>query len=252
MFPKETEAFINNFVKALKEKNGVLFAGAGMSVPEGFFDWKTLLKPVAEQLGLDIEEEQHNLPALAQYFVDNQGNVRNALTQILVEEYSRTNTTISENHRILARLPIQIYWTTNYDNLIETALKNDGKTPDIKKTNKDLAINIPKRDAIVYKMHGDIGTANETVLTKHEYEDYNNTRELFSNAFKSDYVSRTFLFIGFGFSDPNLDFLISRIRTILGNETKTGYYFIKKENDKTIKRNCQCCETSYASPISNL
>ena len=114
---KETEAFINNYVKALKEKNAVLFAGAGMSVSQGYFDWKTLLKPIADRLDLDINEEQHNLPALAQYFVDNQGSTRNELTQILVEEYSRTNPTISENHRILARLPIQIYWTTNYDNL---------------------------------------------------------------------------------------------------------------------------------------
>lgn len=236
MFLKEIEAFKNNYVKALKEKNAVLFAGAGMSVQEGFYDWKTLLKPIAEQLELDIEEEQHNLPALAQYFVDNQGNVRNALTQILVDEYAKTNNSISENHKILARLPIQIYWTTNYDNLIETALINEGKTPDVKKTNQDLAINIPKRDAIVYKMHGDIGTADETVLTKHEYEDYNNTRELFSNAFKSDYVSKTFLFIGFGFSDPNLDFLISRIRLILSNGTKTGYYFVKKEIDITKQR----------------
>jgi len=232
-FNREIEAFINNYVKALKEKNAVLFAGAGMSVSQGFFDWKTLLKPIAERLGLDIEEEQHNLPALAQYFVDSQGNVRSELTDILVEEYNKTVHTISENHRILARLPIQIFWTTNYDNLIEKALRNEGKTPDVKKSDKDLAINIPKRDAIVYKMHGDIESASETVLTKHEYEDYNKTRELFSNAFKSDYVARTFLFIGFGFSDPNLDFLISRIRTILGRDGKPGYYFIKKSSDKT-------------------
>ncbi len=235
-YSKETEAFITNYVKALKEKNAVVFAGAGMSIADGFFDWKTLLKPVAERLGLNIEDEQHDLPALAQYFVDYQGNVRNELTQILVEEYNRTNTTISENHKILARLPIQIFWTTNYDSLIETALKNEGKTPDVKKSNSNFSINIPKRDAIVYKMHGDIDSAHETVLTKHEYEDYNKSRELFSNAFKSDYVARTFLFIGFGFSDPNLDFLISRIRTILGNETKTGYYFIKKETDELKKR----------------
>lgn len=232
-YTKEIEAFVNNYVKALKEKNAVVFAGAGMSVKDGFFDWKTLLKPIADRLGLDIEEEQHNLPALAQYFVDHQGNVRSELTQILVEEYTKTIHTISENHKIIARLPIQIYWTTNYDNLIEKALIDEGKTPDVKKSDKDLAINIPKRDAIVYKMHGDIGTAAETVLTKHEYEDYNKTRELFSNAFRSDYVARTFLFIGFGFSDPNLDFLISRIRSILGKDGKPGYYFIKKSSVKT-------------------
>lgn len=228
-FTKETEFFITKYVKALRESNAVIFAGAGMSVSEGFFDWKKLLKPIADRMGLDMEEEQHNLTALAQMFVDSQGGVRGELDQILVDEYGKVKLSISENHRILARLPIQIYWTTNYDRLIETALTEQNKTPDVKKAQGDLTTNLPKRDAIIYKMHGDIGTVTETVLTKHEYEDYNSTRELFSNAFKSDYVARTFLFIGFSFADPNLDYLISRIRSTLGKNIKPDYYFIKKD-----------------------
>lgn len=235
-FDREIEAFINNYVKALKEKNAVVFAGAGMSVSQGFFDWKRLLKPIADKLGLDIDEEQHDLTALAQYFVDDHGGVRGELDQILLEEYGKSNLKISENHRILARLPIQIYWTTNYDKLIEKALLEEGKTPDIKKAQSDLTVNLPKRDAIIYKMHGDIETVSETVLTKHEYEDYNKKRELFSNAFKSDYVSRTFLFIGFSFTDPNLEYLISRIRTTLGQNIKPDYYFIKKETNTKNQR----------------
>lgn len=235
-FSKEIESFINNYVKALKEKNAVVFAGAGMSVSQGYFDWKKLLKPIADKLGLDIEEEQHDLTALAQFFVDDHGGVRGELDQILVEEYGKSNLAVSDNHRILARLPIQIYWTTNYDRLIEKALLEAGKTPDIKKGQSDLTVNLPKRDAIIYKMHGDIETVSETVLTKHEYEDYNKKRELFSNAFKSDYVSRTFLFIGFSFTDPNLDYLISRIRTTLGENIKPDYYFIKRDSNTRNQR----------------
>jgi hypothetical protein len=235
-FDRDIESFIKNYVKALKEKNAVAFIGAGMSVSQGFFDWKKLLKPIADKLGLDIDEEQHDLTALAQFFVDDHGGIRGELDQILVEEYGKTTMVVSENHRILARLPIQIYWTTNYDRLIEKALLEQGKTPDIKKAQSDLTVNLPKRDAIIYKMHGDIETVSETVLTKHEYEDYNKTRELFSNAFKSDYVSRTFLFIGFSFTDPNLDYLISRIRTTLGQNIKPDYYFIKKDTNPRTQR----------------
>ncbi len=233
---KEIESFINNFVKALREKNAVVFAGAGMSVAQGYFDWKALLKPIADRLGLDINEEQHDLTALTQFFVDDQGGVRGELDQILIEEYGKANLQISENHHILARLPIQIYWTTNYDRLIETSLRENNKTPDVKKSQADLTVNLPKRDAIIYKMHGDIDSVSETVLTKHEYEDYNNSRELFSNAFKSDFVARTFLFIGFSFTDPNLDYLISRIRTTLGKNKKPDYYFIKKDSDERVQR----------------
>lgn len=231
IFTKEQTAFISNYVKALKENNALIFAGAGMSTATGLFDWKKLLTPIAERLGLDIDDEEHDLPALAQFFVDDQGGVRGELSQILVEQYGKMGLKPSLNHEILARLPIQIYWTTNYDKHIEEALRRQGKTPDIKKTQPDLAVNLPKRDAIVYKMHGDIETVAETVLTKHEYEDYNKSRELFSNAFKSDYVSRTFLFIGFSFTDPNLEYLISRIRTTLGTNTKPDYFFLKKDSD---------------------
>ena len=154
-FTQEHEAFINNYVKALKQNNAVVFAGAGMSVSTGLFDWQKLLTPIARRLGLDIKQEP-DLTALAQYFVDNQGGVRGELDQILVDEYGKMNIGITENHRILARLPIQIYWTTNYDRLIEDALREIGKTPDVKKTQTDLSVNYPKRDAIIYKMHGGI------------------------------------------------------------------------------------------------
>lgn len=228
-FNKELDDFINDFVKALKDENAVVFAGAGLSVASGYFDWKRLLAPIANKLNLDINDE-YDLTLLAQFFIDNKGG-RGELNQILAEEFSKAGIQNTENHKILARLPIGIYWTTNYDSLIEDSIKAAGKTPDVKRTQDDLSINLPRREAIVYKMHGDITDISRVVLTKHDYEDYYKTRELFSNAFKADFVSRTMLFIGFSFSDPNLDYLISRIRTIQGQNKKPDYYFIKEETD---------------------
>jgi len=230
-FDHNTDDFINEYVKALRENNVAVFAGAGLSVKSGYFDWKKLLEPIARKLQLDIKEE-YDLAALAQYFVDNKGGVRDQLTKILTTEFNKSGISFSENHKILARLPISIFWTTNYDNLLEQALRDAGKLPDVKVTNAHLAQNISKRDAIVYKMHGDVSDLANTVLTKHEYEDYNLNRELFSNAFKADFVAKTMLFIGFSFTDPNLDYLISRIRLIQQKNTKTDYYFLKKESNK--------------------
>jgi hypothetical protein len=230
-FDHTTEDFINEFVKAMREGNTAIFAGAGLSVSTGYFDWKKLLEPIAKKLQLDIKDE-HDLTALAQFFVDNRGGIRHQLTKILAAEFSKTGITISENHRIIARLPIDVFWTTNYDDLIEKSLLAVGKLPDVKRNQDNLSVNIPKRDAIVYKMHGDLTDLANTVLTKHEYEDYNQKRELFSNAFKADFISRTMLFIGFSFTDPNLDYLISRVRVIQQHNLKTDYYFIKKDKTK--------------------
>lgn len=229
---KETLDFISNFVTALKENNAVVFAGAGLSVETGFYDWKVLLEPTAERLGLDIREE-HHLAALAQYLVDGEGG-RGELNKIVVEHYQGLKVRLSAQHQILARLPIQLFWTTNFDNLIEQALVDVGKTPDVKKAQGDLSMNLPKRDAIVYKMHGDISSAEEAVVTRHD-DDYNKSRELFSNAFKRHFITRTFLFIGFSFADPNLDYLISRIRETVGKKRRPGYYFLKRDMDAGIQ-----------------
>src|SRR5687768_12838933 len=113
IFTSDQSAFINKYVKALKENNAVIFAGAGLSTATGLFDWKKLLNPIAERLGLDIDDEEHDLPALAQFFVDDQGGVRGELDQLLVDQYGKMDLKPSPNHEILARLPIQIFWTTN-------------------------------------------------------------------------------------------------------------------------------------------
>ncbi|MCD1653100.1 hypothetical protein K7J14_00045 [Treponema zuelzerae] len=39
---RDIESFINNYVKALKEKNAVAFIGSGMSVSQGFSIGKTI------------------------------------------------------------------------------------------------------------------------------------------------------------------------------------------------------------------
>lgn len=164
----DKEVLIREYVKALHEENTAIFAGAGLSAASGFVNWKGLLKEAAEELQLDINKET-DLISLAQYFFNKNGRQR--LSQLVLDNFS-AQAQINDNHRILAQLPIDTYWTTNYDRLIERSLTEAGKNPDIKIKPNDFALLRPKRDAIVYKMHGDIERADETVLIKDEYEMY--------------------------------------------------------------------------------
>jgi hypothetical protein len=127
----------------------------------------------------------------------------------------------------LATLPIRTYWTTNYDDLVEKTLEKYGKITDVKRCPENLAISKPRRDVVIYKMHGDISMSHEAVLTKDDYENYNEKRQLFTTALQGDLVSKTFLFIGFSFEDPNLEYILSRIRILLGNHTPDHYCFFK-------------------------
>ncbi len=222
----QIEFFINKFVKELTEENAAIFAGAGLSVAAGIVDWKNLLSPIARQLGLDIDQE-HDLVSLAQYHCNERSGNRHELNQRLINEFSSGHT-ITENHRILARLPIRTFWTTNHDRLIEKALEDTGKIADVKYTVKQLALTKAKRDAVVYKMHGDVEHPDDAVLTKDDYEKYHFERQPFVTAISGDMVSKTFLFIGFSFTDPNLDYILSRIRVTFTTSQREHYCIFKK------------------------
>ncbi|AVZ26812.1 SIR2-like protein (plasmid) [Zymomonas mobilis subsp. mobilis ZM4 = ATCC 31821] len=224
---KDQIRLVDALSKELEEGNLAIFAGAGFSQKAGFVDWKTLLKPIADDLDLNIEKEW-DLVTLAQYHTNiNQSN-RAKLNQLLVTEFS-SKVRPTENHRILSRLPIATYWTTNYDSLIETSLDDNGKIADVKYTVKQLATTKPNRDAVIYKMHGDANHPADAVLIRDDYERYHIKMQPFITALSGDLVSKTFLFLGFSFSDPNLEYILSRVRIHYGPDQRQHYCILRCE-----------------------
>jgi hypothetical protein len=223
-FSKEVEAFIKEFVQEIGENSVAIFAGAGMSKGTGYVDWPELLRDIADELGLKVEKE-HDLISLAQFHVNHlKGPAK--LAKKILQEFSE-QAEASDTHAILARLPIGTYWTTNYDSLIEEALKKASKVADVKHAISQLNNTRPKRDAVVYKMHGDVTVPQDAVLYKEQYERYYETHAPFVTALSGDLVSKTFLFIGFSFTDPNLDYVLSRLHT----KTRRNHYcFMRHES----------------------
>lgn len=227
-FSLEINSFINDYIKCIKEGCAAIFAGAGLSVASGHVDWKELLRNPAKKIGLDVDKET-DLVALAQYIYNKDGS-KQPLAELIKNSFISCNN-INENHEILAKLPIKTYWTTNYDSLIEDSLKKNGKNPDVKKSVKDLSTIISKRDAVVYKMHGDISNASDVVLIKEDYELYDLRNQLFSISLKRDLISKTFLFIGFSFEDPNLEYILSKVRILTDGYSRKHYCFFRKVNE---------------------
>ena len=219
------EKFIKNFSKAIHEGYAAIFAGAGLSRSAGFVDWKTLLRPLAEEISLDVDKE-NDLLAVAQYNLNEHGT-RSGINQSIMESFTK-EVQINENIRILTRLPIDTYWTTNYDELIEEGFKENNRRLDVKVTKDQLAISLPDRDAVLYKMHGDVKNPAEAVLTKDDYVKYDKHRPMFNTVLKGDLISKTFLFIGFSFEDPNLDYVLSRIYVLLDGNGRDHYCFFKR------------------------
>ncbi|EOS7791563.1 SIR2 family protein [Enterococcus hirae] len=218
------DIFLKRFSKAVNEGYAAIFVGAGFSRPMGYVDWKTLLRPFAEELELDIEQET-DLARLAQFYRNEKGS-KSRINQEIIDQFSK-NVKLNENVKIITRLPIYTYWTTNYDHLLEEGLKLNNRKADVKITQDQLSLQKRDRDALVYKMHGDVDFASEAVLTKEDYEVYNEKRSLYTTVLQGDLISKTFLFIGFSFEDPNLDNILSRTRNLLGENVGESYWLEK-------------------------
>lgn len=212
--------------QALYSDELAIFAGAGLSINAGYYNWEKLLEKPAEQLKLDIAKEKHDLISLAQFYCNK--NKRSAINELLSDSFP-SNKKPTENHKILSQLPISTYWTTNFDTLIEDALKENNKNVSVRKADKDLQLSYKNYDSVVYKMHGDIQSPSEAVITRDDYEEYGvNSRKLFRDVLEGTLLTKTFLFLGFSFSDPNFNFVLSKMRVLLGDDSRPHYYILKK------------------------
>ena len=223
---------IREVEKAIKGDGLGAFIGAGLSITAGFCSWKELLREPAEEIGLDVEKES-DLVNLAQYYSNSKK--RTSIDDLIKDQFSQL-VKPTENHKLLSQLPISTFWTTNYDRLIEKALENNMKKPYVKTKDEQLRGTNHNFDAIVYKLHGDVGTPEDAVITRSDYEEFGyNKRKLFREVLEGDLLTKTFLFLGFSFEDPNFNYVIGRLRVLLDEKNTRKHYCIMKRVQDTVE-----------------
>jgi len=174
----------------------------------GYPSWRTLLKRIADELQLDIDQE-HDLAAVAQHYI-NRNRGKGRLTQVIAEQFPTKP--VPPVLRRVARLPLRHVWTTNWDTLIETAFAEMRKEPDVKDRADNLTYERPGADVSIYKMHGSVSNLADIVLATDDFELYRIKREAFLRVLAGHLISTSFLFIGVSFTDPNLGHLLGGIR----------------------------------------
>lgn len=221
---------IREIEKAMKSEEIAAFIGAGLSVSAGFPTWSELLKQPAFDLELNVEKET-DLVNLAQYYSNTKQ--RSSIDDLIKENFSKLNKP-TRNHNLLAQLPISTYWTTNYDKLLEKALEDNNKIAFVKTKDEQLRGTNRNFDAVVYKLHGDVDSPEDAVITRSDYEEFGyNKRKLFREVLEGDLLTKTFLFLGFSFSDPNFNYVIGRLRVLLEeSKTRKHYCIMKRVSDK--------------------
>ncbi len=222
----DAKAFVDAWSDSLDRGVAAVFIGAGLSRRAGYPDWRQLLRDLAQELGLDIDEES-DLAAVAQYSVNKSAGNRSKLSRLIARQFPPRPDAPLPFH-VLARLPIRHVWTTNYDRLAELAWPAENKVLDVKYQNNHLSIDDPWAHSVLYKMHGSVDDAAGVVIAKDDYELYRRERPGFLQVLTGDLVTKQFLFLGFSFTDPNIAHLFASIREAFRENGPQHYAIVRR------------------------
>jgi len=77
-----TKEFIREYTRAVSQGYAAVFAGAGLSRASGYTNWKELVRPLADEIGLDVDKE-NDLVAIIQYY-RNERCTRSSINLFLI------------------------------------------------------------------------------------------------------------------------------------------------------------------------
>jgi len=156
----------------LEEKGVVPFIGAGTSVAGGFPTWEDHLKEQARTANMN-EQEINNLLDAGKYeiVIDKIESTRGRDTfiQELRDVFSRTGK-LADIHLALTELFTDTLITTNYDHLLEQAFDTGAENKTQIIIGNDVMIAPIANKTTIYKLHGDIRTPAECIISKGQYD----------------------------------------------------------------------------------
>lgn len=122
----------------------------------------------------------------------------------------------SRVHNTLTALEnCRTFYTTNYDDFLERALKLSGREVVTVSSEYELSQPLHEKTQVV-KFHGDFNRPEAMVLTESDYD----RRMMFEDALdfklRSDVLGKVILFIGYSFNDANVAYLFRRLNDVFG------------------------------------
>jgi hypothetical protein len=205
---------IEDLVTAIRNRQAILFAGAGVSMTVGLPSWRTLIEHITQELGLDpavVSSSDVNYLTLAEYYRIRMGSI-GPLRSWMDRSWTIPDETLrtSRVHELICRLDFPIVYTTNFDRNLETAFQLRGKDFVKIVSAKDIA---RVRDGVtqIVKFHGDFDDDQSIVIAETDYLDRLSFESPLDIKFRSDALGKTILFVGYSLSDLNIRFLLHRL-----------------------------------------
>lgn len=168
-------------VRSIQRGNCILLLGPDAATdpadPAGLPLGQRLAQTLTERLAAGAVPDPTDLPAVAQAFVDTEGQGRIAL-ELEVEDFCRAYTgRTTPLHDHLAALPFPIYINTAPDTALANALRAGGRAPQVEfydfRRARPFALSDPTPDQPwVYDLYGSLDQPESLVLTERDLLDY--------------------------------------------------------------------------------
>jgi hypothetical protein len=154
-----------------------------------------------------------------------------------------------EPHGVLARMPLPIYITTNYDDFMTKALKHCGKNPrreicrwnarvqkklrDQPSVLKDRDFELNEQNPVVFHLHGYDLLPESLVLTEDDYIDFlirvssDKKGELLPSRIQQAFADTSLLFVGYSLNDINFRVLFRSIINSVERSSSFGGFTVQ-------------------------
>jgi hypothetical protein len=209
-------AIPQELTQQMSKGNVVLFVGAGLSIGAGLPGWGALIRPLAERIGYTEDD----LLKAAQFYENRNG--RHALVSHLRDRLDTTGIEPTENHDLLARLPINIVFTTNFDDLLGRAYRKAGRSVNVVVGATELPFWDESRVNLV-KLHGTCDRPDSFIITERDYNTIYRSNALIVQQLNALLATKTFLFIGYSVSDPDFNQIYDQLSIDLGRHQRRPY-----------------------------
>ncbi len=208
-----------SLIEAVRQRNAILFVGAGLSSSLGLPLFNVLSAHLAEELGIR-RPPAIGFPTLAEYYF-----LRSSKHAELFEWMRKTwhpedlRIGDSEAHKCIVNFNFPVIYTTNYDSWLERAFLEQGKPFRRIVYVADLAEMKPGETEIV-KFHGDFDFPSTIILTESHFLRRMSLDEPLDIRLRSDSLARPILFAGYSLGDPNIRYLLYRLQQLWSSYTK--------------------------------
>lgn len=207
--------------------NGAVFVGAGLSMGAGLPSWAKLVEPLRDALKGLPERQSFTPEQIAGWYEITAG--RRALVDFLTKQLNGAKP--GNCHRLLDSLPVDLFLTTNFDDLLERSLAD----ADVIVNDIDFsALDDPSRRQLI-KIHGDFRDAGSIVFTRADYDHYLENRPAIAETIRLTLMRRTVLFIGYSFNDRNLTTILGQVGRRLGKLQRPLFTLLFNPNEYVVK-----------------